>query len=196
MLPSPLETRPITDLRPDPANPRQISAHDFEALRRSLREYGAVEPAVILPDGLIVGGHQRIAAAEAEGWSAFPCLVVDLPLERARLLNLALNRIHGDWDDARLAALLADLAADAADLPLSGFSDEELQQILGGAVDPVPDDIAPPPDPDGGFGVLVACQDADHQQRVYTDLTGHGYACTLAPRAASVPARRGRRRPG
>ena len=52
-------------------NPRKISDHDLEALRKSLRFFGAVEPIVVNKrSDRIVGGHQRVKAAEAEGLEA------------------------------------------------------------------------------------------------------------------------------
>jgi ParB-like chromosome segregation protein Spo0J len=35
---------PIYDLHPDPANPRQISDAELDALERSLRQFGFVQP--------------------------------------------------------------------------------------------------------------------------------------------------------
>jgi len=58
-------------------------------------------------------------------------IFVDLPTEQARLLNLALNRISGDWDQELLARLLADLqTVPDLDLSLSGFGDDELKKLL------------------------------------------------------------------
>ena len=49
----------------------------------------------------------------------------------ARLLNLALNRISGSWDQELLGRLLAELAdVPDVDLTLSGFSEDELQEHL------------------------------------------------------------------
>ena len=50
-----------------PYNPRVISDHDLESLRRSLKFFGAVEPVVVnRRSEHIVGGHQRGKAAVAE----------------------------------------------------------------------------------------------------------------------------------
>ena len=75
-------------------NPRKIGKHDFEALRKSLRTFGAVEPIVVNRRTYrIVGGHQRVQAAIAEGISELPVVHVDLDETAERQLNLALNRI-------------------------------------------------------------------------------------------------------
>src|SRR6266508_2237316 len=123
---------PIDDLHPDPANPRKISADELDRLTRSLREFGFVQPVIARhEDHVVVGGHQRLVAARRLGYKTAPTIFVDLSPEQSHLLNLALNRISGDWDEQLLARLLADLqAADGVDLALSGFEDDEIKRLL------------------------------------------------------------------
>jgi len=130
-----------------PYNPRRISPHDLEALRRSLRTFGAVEPVVVnRRTDRIVGGHQRVCAAEAEGIAALPVVYVDLDEPAEKQLNLALNRISGEWDEALLGALLRDLEAECDDLALTGFTADEIAELTAeaetGKTDP---DYAPEP---------------------------------------------------
>ncbi len=122
----------IETLRPDPANPRKIGDAELEALTRSLREYGFVQPVIALrSDNTVVGGHQRLLAARKLGIKHVPVVYVDLPLEQARLMNLALNKISGEWDEDLLAHLIADLSSVAdLDLSLSAFSEDELEKLL------------------------------------------------------------------
>jgi DNA modification methylase len=123
---------PIDDLRPDPANPRRISDAQIEALTRSLQEFGFVQPVLARSeDKTVIGGHQRLIAAKRLGYKTVPVTFLDITLEQARLLNLGLNKISGDWDQELLARLLADLnAAPDLDLSLSGFGDDELKKLL------------------------------------------------------------------
>ena len=121
----------IDDLRPDPVNPRRISDDELEALTRSIREFGFVQPVIARrEDRTVIGGHQRLVAARKIGYTTVPVVFVDLPPEQARVLNLALNKISGEWDEELLARLLADLSAGAADLTLSGFGDDEIAKLL------------------------------------------------------------------
>src|SRR5215207_3225393 len=115
---------PIDDLRPDPANPRRISDQELDALTRSLREFGFVQPVLARhEDKMVIGGHQRLVAARRLGWKTVPVIFLDLSDEQAHLLNLALNKIGGEWDEQLLARLLADLKViPDVDLSLSGFS--------------------------------------------------------------------------
>src|SRR5664280_2875859 len=101
---------PIDDLRPDPANPRRISEDELDALERSLRQFGFVQPVLARrEDRTVIGGHQRLVAARRLGLTTVPVMWLDVSVEQARLLGLALNKISGSWDDALLARLLADL---------------------------------------------------------------------------------------
>ncbi len=135
-----------------PYNPRKIGDHDLAALRRSLKFFGTVEPIVVnTRSGHIVGGHQRVRAAEAEGIDTLPVVYVDLDDPSEKQLNLALNRISGEFDVEKLEAVLAELKQSGADLELTGFTDEEIGALLRGGDVPTdgltdPDDIPEPPD--------------------------------------------------
>jgi DNA modification methylase len=121
----------IESLRPDPANPRRISDAELEALTRSLREFGFVQPVLARrEDSVVIGGHQRLVAARRLGIKRVPAIFLDLRHEQARLLNLALNRISGVWDEELLAQMLAGLRISDADLSLAGFTEDELAKLL------------------------------------------------------------------
>ena len=108
---------PIDDLHPHPANPRKISDAELDALTRSLREFGFVQPVIARHDDhIVVGGHQRLVAARRLGLKTVPTIFVDLSAERSHLLNLALNKISGDWDEQLLARMLADFKTHPPDL--------------------------------------------------------------------------------
>jgi DNA modification methylase len=123
---------PIDDLHPDPANPRRIGEDELDALERSLRQFGFVQPVLARRDDqTVIGGHQRLVAARRLGLTSVPVTWLDVSVEQARLLGLALNKISGSWDDALLARLLADLQSmPDLDLTLSGFGDDEVKDLL------------------------------------------------------------------
>ncbi len=127
-----IEETAIDDLRPDPANPRRISNEQLVALTRSLQEYGFVQPVLARrEDRTVIGGHQRLLAARRLGLRSVPVIYLDISLDQARVLNLGLNKISGDWDQELLARLLADLKPiEDIDLALTGFSEEELSKLL------------------------------------------------------------------
>jgi DNA modification methylase len=127
-----IEQVPINDLKPDPANPRRISDQELETLTRSINQFGLVDPIIARrEDKKVIGGHQRLIAARRLGYKTVPVVFVDLSLEQARLLNLALNKISGSFDQELLARLLGELRdVPNIDLSLSGFEEEELKKLL------------------------------------------------------------------
>jgi ParB-like nuclease domain/DNA methylase len=119
-------------LRPDPANPNRMGDESLDALERSERHFGIVQPVVArVADRTIIAGEQRIKAARRLGYQEVPVIWLDLLIEEARLLSLTLNNIHGSWDEALLAHLLADLQrVPDLDVSLSGFDDGEVQALI------------------------------------------------------------------
>ncbi len=128
---------PIGELKMAEYNPRRIAPENFERLRKSLREFGFADPAVVNKhvgrENVVIGGHMRIRAAEQEGMTEVPCFFVDMDESREKLLNIALNApaLQGVWDEERLAEILVKLNEDGADLTLTGFNEDELRVHLG-----------------------------------------------------------------
>ncbi|MGB8829453.1 MAG: ParB N-terminal domain-containing protein, partial [Dehalococcoidales bacterium] len=127
-----IEQLPIDELRPDPANPRRISDQELETLTRSIREFGLIDPIIARREGkMVIGGHQRLLAARKLGYKIVPVVLVDLTPDQAHLLNIALNKISGSFDQELLARLLKELQeVPNIDLSLSGFEDDELKKLL------------------------------------------------------------------
>jgi DNA modification methylase len=139
------------ELTPADYNPRSISEHQAEALKRSLDRWGFVEPIVANKrTGRIVGGHQRLDGALALALPKVPVHWIDVDESSEKALNIALNKISGDWDEDLLGKLLAELELDGQDLEDLGFDADELQEIIDAAA-PEPelngdlDDIPEPP---------------------------------------------------
>ncbi len=122
----------VEDLRPDPFNPRRISDTELDALTRSIREFGLVDPIIARrQDSVVIGGHQRLLAARRLGLDTVPVIYLNITTEQAKLLNLALNSIAGDWDQELLARLLADLQdTPDVDITLTGFAEDEIKNLL------------------------------------------------------------------
>jgi DNA modification methylase len=127
-----IEQVPIEELRPDSANPRRISDQELESLTRSISEFGLVDPVIVRKeDRTVIGGHQRLLAARRLGYKTVPVVFADLSLEQARLLNIALNKISGSFDQELLARLLIELnEVPELDITLSGFGEDELKKLL------------------------------------------------------------------
>jgi len=125
----------ISKINPAAYNPRidlKPGDRDYEKLKQSIKTFGYVEPLVWNSrTGNLVGGHQRLKILLQGGVQEVEVSVVDLDLEKEKALNLALNRIQGDWDNAKLAQLLEELGAvDGFDIGLTGFDSDEISKIL------------------------------------------------------------------
>lgn len=124
---------PLGKISPSPFNPRMdLKPGDkaYDDLKRSIEEFDCVEPLVWNEEsGNVVGGHQRLKILQARGDKEADVVVVRLDPRRERLLNLALNKIQGDWDFPKLADVLTELDDGAGPLDVSGFDASELEAI-------------------------------------------------------------------
>jgi len=123
---------PAGKLRPAPYNPNVMSKAEMAILCRSIRQWGMVDPLVVRrADHTVIGGHQRLEAARMLGLTQVPVVFVNIDEHQAKALNIALNKIHGDWDLPKLGELLDDLR-DMPDLDetLTGFDPKEMDQLL------------------------------------------------------------------
>ncbi|MRN56821.1 transcriptional regulator [Paenibacillus monticola] len=141
-----IRTIPITEINAAAYNPRvdfQPGDPEYEKLRRSLDEFGYVDPIVWNEQtGNMVGGHQRYKIlVNEQGCTELAVSVVNLEPGRERLLNLALNKVSGRWDDEALAHLLSELQEAGADLNLSGFDSGEIDQLLKDFTEPLDDQL-------------------------------------------------------
>jgi DNA adenine methylase len=117
-------------LRPWKGNPRVMSAEEHERLRNGIRYFGIVDPFIVRRrDGLVTGGHQRLEDALELGLARVPIVRVDVTDHEVKVLNLALNKIHGDWDEDKLALVLKDLQ-DMPEITLTGFDEAEINNII------------------------------------------------------------------
>ena len=127
----------IADLNPAKYNPRkQLMPGDpeFEALCRSIETFGYVDYVVVnIRDGanVIVSGHQRLSAMKYLGYTEAECVVVDLDEPQEKALNVAMNKISGEWDMEKLKELIKDIDLSGLDVTLTGFDAEELKSLIG-----------------------------------------------------------------
>ena len=124
----------IDQINPAAYNPRldlKPGDSDYDKLKRSMDTFGYVEPLVWNSrTGNLVGGHQRFKILVEQGAQEVEVSVVDLDTEKEKVLNLALNKISGDWDYEKLGHLLDELGTSADfDVTLTGFDDSEISKI-------------------------------------------------------------------
>lgn len=119
-----IEKRRVEALKFYPENPRKITKELKEKLKRSIAEFGFVEPLVINKDNEVIGGNARLSVLKELNIKEVDCVVIELDKERERALNLALNKITGDWDYEMLNKILKDL--DETWKEVAGFEVEEV----------------------------------------------------------------------
>jgi len=136
----------INQINPAAYNPRvdlKPGDEEYEKLRRSIDTFGYVEPIVWNKrTGNLIGGHQRMKLLIEQGLTEIEVSVVDLSLEKEKALNLALNKISGNWDEEKLADLLRELSDNSEiDVTISGFDLSEISEILDRAEEIDEDDF-------------------------------------------------------
>ena len=121
----------VKDIKYAPYNPRKISDEVLEKLKRSIQEFGYVEPIIVNKRTMnIVGGNQRLKALKDLGVEEVQAVIVDLDDTHEKSLNLALNKISGEWDYPKLKDLLEELDTGEIDIEITGFGMEELEQLM------------------------------------------------------------------
>ena len=129
-----IEKKNVKDLLPADYNPRKDlkpGDPEYEKLKRSIEQFGYVEPVIWNEKtGRVVGGHQRLKVLTDMGITEVDVVVVDMDTEKEKALNIALNKISGEWDTEKLALVIADLQGTDFDVSLTGFDPEELEDLF------------------------------------------------------------------
>jgi len=125
---------PADQISPAAYNPRkdlQPGDPEYEKLLCSVDEFGYVEPIVWNErTGNIVGGHQRFKVLRQLGFTEIDCVVIDLDPEREKALNIALNKIMGEFDMKKLGDVLKELEEQRDLLELTGFDRPDIDKIM------------------------------------------------------------------
>ena len=128
------EKKNTADLLPADYNPRKDlkpGNAEYEKLKRSIEQFGYVEPVIWnKTTGRVVGGHQRLKVLMDMGMTEVDCVVVEMDEDKEKALNIALNKISGDWDKDKLALLIADLQGADFDVSLTGFEPAEIDDLF------------------------------------------------------------------
>lgn len=134
----------VEELKPAKYNPRkELKPGDpeFEKLKRSIEKFGYVEPILVNTRNMtVVGGHQRLGVMKHLGITEVDCVIVDIDEQKEKALNIALNKISGAWDDAKLTDLLKELNLAGYDTSLTGFEIKEIDELFSGTVYDVKED--------------------------------------------------------
>ena len=124
---------PIDDLIPASYNPRKKlkpGDSEFEKIKNSIEQFGYVEPVIVNQDMTVIGGHQRITVLKKLGFTEIDCVVIDVDKTKEKALNIALNKISGEWNKELLADLIQDLQSLDYDVSFTGFDPPEIDQLF------------------------------------------------------------------
>ena len=125
--------RNLSDLKPAEYNPRKaLTPNDpeYQRIAASIEEFGYVDPIIINSDNTIIGGHQRRTVMLDLGYTEADCILVEMDKTREKALNIALNKITGEWDEAALKDLLIDLDKADYNVNLTGFDGDEIEKLF------------------------------------------------------------------
>lgn len=163
------EVKRIADMNRAAYNPRvdlQPEDEEYQAIERSLKRHGLVQPIVWnRRTNTVVSGHQRLTVLEAQGETEVTVSVVDLDDIQEKELNVALNKITGEWDDDKLSVILNELGEEATDtgftLPEIDVLRDELKSYFDNVT--APDEEEPTEEPEESFLLSLTFDAADEK---------------------------------
>ncbi len=128
-----IEVWPVDKLVPYDKNPRTHSSEQVNQIAASIAEFGFLNPILVDTSAGIIAGHGRLQAAKQLGLAHVPVVVLDhLTEAQKRAYVIADNKLalNAGWDEDLLRTEMAALAAENFDMPVIGFSDDELAALL------------------------------------------------------------------
>jgi hypothetical protein len=168
----------ISELKPAKYNPRkdlQPNDLEYQRIKRSIEEFGYVDPVIINSDNTVIGGHQRLKVLKELGNAQIDVVLIDIPKNKEKALNVALNKISGEWDMDRLTVLLGELKTEGL-LDITGFDEKEFAALKV--------DLEKVDDPKevplkSAFEVIIECPNESEQEKTYNELVEAGYKCRV-----------------
>ena len=96
-----------------PYNPRkELTPEDkeYQKIKRSIEEFGYIQPIIVNKrTNIIIAGNQRHRVLSDLGYTEVDCVEVDVSEQEEKTLNLAMNKVEGEWDMDLLKDLLQEL---------------------------------------------------------------------------------------
>jgi ParB-like chromosome segregation protein Spo0J len=161
----------ISEVKPNPNNPRIIKDDKFKKLVQSLKdlpEMAEVRPIVVNTDMVVLGGNMRLKAMKEAGWKDVPVEVVDWDEQKQKQFIIKDNVGFGEWDWEQLANEwdAESLGEWGLDVPKFAEAEENESKDLSNELKET-------------FEVIVSCTDEKNQEQVYNKLIGEGLECRV-----------------
>lgn len=124
----------LKDLKPVKYNPRKElkpGDKEYEDLKNSISKFGYVNLIIVDEENNVIGGHQIIPVLKELGYKEIEVVSVDISENDSKILNIALNKIHGDWDMDKLNDLLQEIKVESwDDFGLTGFDMKSFDEMV------------------------------------------------------------------
>ena len=159
----------ITEIKPNPSNPRIIKDDKFKKLVTSIEKFpemAEVRPIVVNMDMVVIGGNMRLRAMKEMGWKEAPVQMVDWTEEQQKEFIIKDNLGYGEWDWDDLANNWDEQELTDWGLDLPNFIDEQEQKDLSDKLK-------------SEFKIEIICKDEQEQENTYNKLIEQNYECRL-----------------
>ena len=103
---------------------------EYQKIKNSIIEFGYVTPIIVNSDMTVISGHQRLKVLKDLKYEDIDCIIVKFDKNKEKLLNIALNKISGEWDYRKLESIFNELENSNVDLSLTGFDDKEIEKFV------------------------------------------------------------------
>jgi DNA modification methylase len=123
----------VGKLIPYVKNSRTHSEAQVSQVAASIKEFGFTNPILIDSENVIIAGHGRLLAAQKLGLNEVPCIALDhLSESQKKAYVIADNKLalNAGWDDELLALELGELKNMDFDISLTGFTEDELANLI------------------------------------------------------------------
>lgn len=161
----------LSDIKPNPNNPRLIKDDKFKKLCQSIKDFPEMlelRPIVVNKDMIILGGNMRYKAAKEIGLKEIPVTIADLTEDQQREFLIKDNTSGGEWDWEILANEWnsEELETWGLDVPSFDINNETEQKDLSSTIENL-------------YRIEIICKDEEHQEKTYNKLIEQGYECRL-----------------
>lgn len=122
----------ISKLNKATYNPRielQPNDSEYQNIKRSIERFGYITPIIANKDLTVIGGHQRLSVMKDLGYTEVSVVLLDISVEDEKALNIALNKVKGEWDEAKLTEILQELAHQNL-AEVTGFTTAEIDNLI------------------------------------------------------------------
>ena len=159
----------VSDIKPNPSNPRLIKDDKFKKLVKSVQEFPEMlelRPVVVNADMVILGGNMRWKACKEAGLKEIPVTIASgLTPEQEREFIIKDNVSGGEWDWEMLG-----IEWDADELEDWGL---DLPKNLDSEVEDLSEELKTE------YRIEVICSDENEQEKTYNNLIEQGLQCRI-----------------